>query len=55
MYPSLSSAAKFQETLIPEQKSGAAAFVSYSDAICLPLYASGANNRKSQGHWRNCG
>jgi hypothetical protein len=31
MYPSLSAAAKFQETLIPEQKSRAAAFVSYSD------------------------
>ena len=31
MYPSLSAAAKFQETLIPEQKSRAAAFVRYSD------------------------
>ena len=31
MYPSLSGAAKFQETLTPEQKSRAAAFASYSD------------------------
>lgn len=31
MYPSLSRAAKFQETLTPEQKSRAAAFASYSD------------------------
>ncbi|PYJ14537.1 MAG: hypothetical protein DME94_09005 [Verrucomicrobia bacterium] len=31
MYPSLSRAAKFQETLTPEQKSRAAAFASYGD------------------------
>jgi spermidine synthase len=31
MYPSLSRAAKFQETLTPEQKSRAAAFASYRD------------------------
>jgi spermidine synthase/MFS family permease len=42
MYPSLSRAARFQETLGPDQKSRAAAFASYGDGD-LPA---------ALGHWR---